>query len=56
MGLEDKNREQMRIIVCDTGPILHLIEAGLLGLLQDVGKVYIPKLVDSEMADLHQHW
>ena len=46
----------MRIIVCDTGPILHLIEAGLLGLLQDVGKVYIPKLVDSEMADLHQHW
>jgi len=46
----------MRITVCDTGPILHLIEAGLLGLLQDVGKVYIPKLVDSEMSDLYHHW
>lgn len=46
----------MRIIVCDTGPILHLMEAGLLGLLQNVGNVYIPKLVDSETSDLYQHW
>lgn len=46
----------MRIAVCDTGPILHLMEAGLLGLLQNVGKVYIPKLVDSEISDLYQHW
>lgn len=46
----------MKIVVCDTGPILHLMEAGLLGLLQNVGKVYIPKLVDSEISDLYQHW
>lgn len=46
----------MRTAVCDTGPILHLIEAGLLGLLQNVGDVYIPKSVDSEMSDLRHHW
>lgn len=46
----------MRIAVCDTGPILHLMEAELLGLLQNVGKVYIQKLVDSEISDLYQHW
>ena len=46
----------MRLAVCDTGPILHLIEAGLLGLLQNVGEVYIPKSVDSEMSDLHHYW
>lgn len=32
----------MRLIVCDTGPILHLTEARLLELLQKSGKVYIP--------------
>jgi len=37
-------------------PHLHFIEAGLLGLLQNVGEVYIPKSVDSEMSDLHHYW
>ena len=27
-----------------------------MGLLQNVGKVYIPKMVDSEISDLYQHW
>lgn len=53
MGSEGKGWPKMRIAVCDTGPILHLMEAGLLGLLQNVGKVYIPKLVDSEISDLY---
>ena len=32
----------MKLIVSDTGPLLHLTEANLLGLLQDTGKIYIP--------------
>lgn len=46
----------MKLIVSDTGPLLHLTEANLLGLLQDTGKIYIPKLVEVEMDDLHPHW
>jgi len=46
----------MRLIVCDTGPILHLQEARLLGLLQKSGKVYIPRMVDIEMNELHPLW
>lgn len=43
----------MRLIVCDTGPILHLKESKLLELLQKAGKVYIPKMVDTEMNELY---
>lgn len=46
----------MRLIVCDTGPILHLTEARLLELLQKSGKVYIPKMVDVEMNELYPLW
>lgn len=46
----------MRLIVCDTGPILHLEEAKLLELLQKSGKVYIPKMVDIEMNELSPAW
>lgn len=46
----------MRLIVCDTGPILHLQEARLLELLQKAGKVYIPKMVDIEMNELYPLW
>lgn len=46
----------MRLIVCDTGPILHLAEAKLLELLQKSGKVYIPKTVDMEMNELFPAW
>ena len=46
----------MRVIVCDTGPILHLQEARLLELLQKSGKVYIPRMVGIEMNELHPLW
>ena len=46
----------MKLIVCDTGPILHLKEAGLLELLQKAGKVYVPRMVDAEMNELHSLW
>ena len=46
----------MKLIVSDTGPLLHLTEANLLGVLQDAGKIYIPKLVEVEMYDLHPQW
>mgnify|MGYP000297662879 CR=1 FL=1 len=46
----------MRIIVSDTGPLLHLAEAGLLDLLQRAGKVYIPQEVHSELQALSESW
>lgn len=46
----------MKLIVSDTGPILHLKEAKLSGLLQRAGKVYIPKMVDTEMDGLCPQW
>ncbi|MCD6238157.1 MAG: hypothetical protein J7K51_02325 [Thermotogae bacterium] len=46
----------MRIIVCDTGPILHLREANLLELLQKVGRTYIPKAIDNELRVLENTW
>ena len=38
----------MKIIVSDTGPLLHLAEAGALGLLKLAGEVYIPETVEAE--------
>jgi len=55
MGTEGE-KKQMRLIVCDTGPILHLIEAKLLYLLNQLGKVYIPKMVDTEIDELVPLW
>ena len=46
----------MKIIVSDTGPVLHLKEAGLLKLLQKAGKVCIPKMVDNELNEIDPLW
>jgi len=46
----------MNPIVCDTGPILHLQEAGLLKLLKKAGDIYIPKVVDIELKELYPQW
>ncbi len=44
-------------VVCDTGPVFHLIEASLLELLPKAGEVHIPSIVDSELTDLlRQPW
>jgi predicted nucleic acid-binding protein len=38
----------MRIVVCDTGPLLHLSEAGAIHLLQLAGEIIIPPVVSLE--------
>jgi len=45
-----------RLVVCDTGPLLHLSEAGALHLLQYTGKVLIPDLVADEFEQNAQGW
>lgn len=46
----------MRIIVCDTGPVLHLYEAGLLEWLIAAGDVLIPGAVDRELSQHIPDW
>jgi predicted nucleic acid-binding protein len=46
----------MNPIVCDTGPILHLHEAGLLELLKKAGDIYIPKFVHFELKEQSPQW
>lgn len=46
----------MRLIVSNTVPILHLKEANLLSLLHKTGKVYIPRMVDTEMKEISPFW
>lgn len=45
-----------RIIVCDTGPLLHLSEAGAIHLLSQAGEVFIPPLVAVEFEANTQGW
>lgn len=56
MGVESENRQKMRPIVSDTGPLLHLHEANLLELLGKAGEVHIPTMVDDEMSGLNARW
>lgn len=46
----------IRIIVCDTGPLLHLSEAGAVHLLSLAGKVLISPLVATEFEANAQGW
>ena len=45
-----------RIVVCDTGPLLHLSEAGAVHLLSQVGEILIPPLVAVEFEVNAQGW
>jgi hypothetical protein len=45
-----------RIIVCDTGPLLHLSEAGAIHLSSSAGEVLMPPLVAIEFATNAQGW
>jgi hypothetical protein len=45
-----------RLVVCDTGPLLHLSEAGALHLLQSTGRILIPDLVSGEFEQNAQGW
>jgi predicted nucleic acid-binding protein len=46
----------MRRIVCDTGPLLHLGEAGVRDLLARAGDIHIPRAVDLEMGRYEVTW
>jgi len=46
----------IRIVVCDTGPLLHLSEAGAIHLLQNVGRILIPGSVTQEFDQNAQGW
>jgi len=39
----------VKLIVCDTGPLVHLFEANLLNLLEAAGKVLMPPSVAKEL-------
>jgi len=45
-----------RVIVCDTGPLLHLSEAGAIHLLSSAGEVLMPPLVAIEFEANTQGW
>jgi predicted nucleic acid-binding protein len=45
-----------RIVVCDTGPLLHLSEAGAIHLLHNVGEILIPPTVGREFKANSQGW
>ena len=51
-----EERQQIRLIVSDTGPLLHLLEAGILDLLGLAGEVHIPKRVEAELASHGAVW
>ncbi len=51
MGPESE-RDPRLIVVCDTGPILHLHEAGLLELLPRAGRVIAPPRVHAEVLSV----
>ena len=46
----------IRIVVCDTGPLLHLSEAGAIHLLQNAGQILIPESVTKEFKQNAQGW
>lgn len=46
----------MRIIACDTGPLLHLWEAGTLSLLATAGRIVIPPAVHAELSEQDAFW
>ncbi len=46
----------MRCLVCDTGPLLHLGEAGVRDLLSRAGDVHIPLAVDLELRTYDAVW
>lgn len=46
----------MRLVVCDTGPVLHLREAGVLDVLAKTGEVLIPPAVNNELTTRIPNW
>ena len=56
MGAGAEEEPAVRLVVCDTGPLLHLMEIDALQLLNGAGDVLIPDAVDGEVASLVSNW
>jgi predicted nucleic acid-binding protein len=56
VGPEPQSRPALRTVVCDTGPLLHLQEAGALDLLPAAGRIAIPPAVHAELAAHDPFW
>jgi predicted nucleic acid-binding protein len=57
LGEKAKRQEGMtRVVVCDTGPLIHLSEAGALHLLSLAGDILIPPLVADEYEANAHGW
>ena len=57
MGFEGEDGPpSMKTIFCDTGPLLHLREIGLLDLLEKAGKIVIPKAINIELLEIDSSW
>jgi predicted nucleic acid-binding protein len=46
----------LRVVVSDTGPVLHLSEALALDLLRETGEVHIPEAVEAELRPHFPDW
>ncbi len=56
MGSATEGNECVRCIVSNTGPVLHLGEAGALSLLEHTGEFHIPRAVDTELEQHDPDW
>lgn len=58
MGTPTKEAQprRLRIVICDTGPALHLHEAAALEELKHAGEVIIPRAVDAELKQRVPEW
>jgi predicted nucleic acid-binding protein len=52
----EANPAPVRNVVCDTGPLLHLAEAGRLDLLRRTGSLYVPAAVWAELEEYAVEW
>ena len=51
MDQTTETKRELKVVVSDTGPLLHLAEADALSLLKYLGEIHIPTVVALEMAE-----
>ncbi len=59
MGEKGSAENQMNIVVCDAGPIIHLHQARILSLLKNMGEILLPHSVSIEVqavTDIALSW
>lgn len=56
MGARTEKGRELRRVVCNTGPLLHLGEAQGRDLLDLTGEIHVPQAVDTELSLLDEEW